>query len=79
MSIIIPTINNTPAITGKNATDYEKFVVVDTAGSIVEAGKVVYSLDMVKDDNLQTKANFLAELFELVNMEFKVREARTGN
>ncbi len=79
MPITIPSITNTtPAITGKNASDYEKFVVVDTAGSLTEAGRVVYSLDLVKDDTLQAKANFLEELFALVGMEFKVREARTA-
>ena len=78
MSITIPSITNTqPATTGKNANDYEKFVVVDTAGSLTEAGRVVYTLDLIKDDTLQTKANFLEELFALVGMEFKVREART--
>ncbi|MCK5848502.1 MAG: hypothetical protein KAH01_04835 [Caldisericia bacterium] len=75
--ITLPSVNTAPAITGKNASDYEKFVVVDTNGSLVEAGKVVYSLDLVKDDTLQNKANFLSELFELVGMDFKVRETRT--
>ena len=77
MPINIPSINTAPTVTGKNASDYEKFVVVDTNGSIVEAGQVAYSLDLVKDDSLQAKANFLSELFALVGMEFKVREART--
>jgi hypothetical protein len=77
MPIVIPSITTPTAPTGKNASDYEKFVVVDTKGSLVEAGKVAYSLDLVKDANMQAKANFLAELFALVGMEFKVREART--
>lgn len=76
MSINIPSINTATTTMGKNASDYEKFVIVDTAGSIVEAGQVAYSLDLVKDDSLQNKADFLSELFALVNMEFKVREAR---
>ena len=79
MPIVIPSITNvaTPAPTGKTANDYEKFVVVDTAGSLTEAGRVAYSIDLIKDDTLQAKANFLDELFGLVGMEFKVREART--
>lgn len=76
MSINIPSINTAPTNIGKNASDYEKFVIVDTAGSLVDAGSVAYSLDLVKDDSLQAKADFLKDLFDVVGMEFKVREAR---
>ena len=76
MAIIIPSVT-TPAVTGKSATDYEKFVVVDTAGSLVEKDRVAYAIDLIKDDNMQAKANFLQELFSLVGMEFKVKEANT--
>lgn len=78
MAITIPSITTPATVTGKNASDYEKFVVVDTNGSLTEAGRVVYSLDLVKDDTMQPKADFLQELFQLVGMEFKVREARTA-
>jgi len=78
MPITIPSVtNSTPAVTGKNVADYEKFVVVDVKGSLTEAGRVAYSIDLIKDDTLQGRANFLEELFALVGMEFKVREART--
>ena len=78
MAITIPSITNTQqAPTGKNANDYEKFVVIDTNGSLTEAGRVAYSLDLIKDDTLQAKANFLEELFALVGMSFEVRQSRT--
>ena len=80
MSIDIPNVTATAPATpiGKNAQDYEKFVVVDTTGSLVDAGQVAYGIDLVKDDTLQNRANFLEELFGLVGMEFKVREARAN-
>ena len=79
MPITIPSITNTAsAPTGKNVADYEKFVVVDTSGSLTEAGRVAYSIDLIKDDTLQGRAKFLEELFGQVGMEFKVREARTA-
>lgn len=61
---------------GANKADYEKFVVVDTKGHLGSKGDVVYSLDLVKDTNLQVRADFLEGLFQAVEMEFKVREAR---
>ena len=76
MSIQIPNITPTAPV-GKNAQDYEKFVVVDTNGSLVDAGQVAYGIDLVKDGTLQNRADFLQELFGLVGMEFKVRESRT--
>ena len=76
MSINIPNVQPTTTI-GKDAKDYEKFVVVDTNGSLVGAGEVAYGIDLIKDDTLQNRADFLQELFSLVGMEFKVRESRT--
>ena len=77
MSIQIPNVQPTSTV-GKNAQDYEKFVVVDTNGSLVDAGQVAYGIDLVKDDTLQNRADFLQELFSLVGMEFKVRESRAN-
>jgi len=78
MPITIPSVTNSaPAVTGKTVADYEKFVVVDVQGSLTEAGRVAYNIDLIKDDTLQTRANFLEELFALVGMEFKVRASRT--
>ncbi len=77
MSIQIPNVQPSTTV-GKNAQDYEKFVVVDTAGALVDAGQVAYGIDLVKDDTLQNRADFLQELFSLVGMEFKVRESRAN-
>ena len=77
MSIQIPNVQPTSTV-GKNAQAYEKFVVVDTNGSLVDAGQVAYGIDLVKDDTLQNRADFLQELFSLVGMEFKVRESRAN-
>ena len=74
-TITLPSVAN--KATGKSANDYEKFVVVDTNGSLTEKGRVVYSIDLLKDETLEPKAKFLEELFQLVGMEFKVRESRT--
>ena len=44
MSIQLPNVQ--PATTvGKDAKDYEKFVVVDTNGSLVGQGEVAYGID----------------------------------
>ena len=74
MSIEIPNIK--PTQVGKKADDYEKFVVVDTNGRLVGAGEVAYGIDLVKDQTLQNRADFLQLLFQAVDMEFKVRESR---
>ena len=77
MSIEIPNVTATSTrTTGSNVNDYEKFVVVDTNGALVDAGQVAYGIDLIKDDTLQNRADFLQGLFELVGMDFKVREAR---
>ena len=77
MSIQLPNVQPTTTV-GKDAKDYEKFVVVDTNGALVGTGEVAYGIDLIKDDTLQNRADFLAELFALVGMEFKVRESRAN-
>lgn len=61
---------------GANKADYEKFVVVDTNGVLVDKGQVAYAMDLIKDENIQNRANFLEELFGAVGMDFKVRETQ---
>lgn len=73
MSMNIPTAKTQTERKGANKADYEKFVVVDTYGHLVEEGQVAYSIDLIKDDNMKERAEFLESLFGAVEMEFKVR------
>ncbi len=73
-TIQVPTTNG--STNGSNATDYEKYVVVDTNGALVGEGQVAYSIDLIKDDTQANRADFLVQLFNAVGMEFKERTPR---
>lgn len=76
-TVQLPTDNTTNANIklGQNKDDYKKFVIVDTAGSLVEKGQVLQGFDIIKDENLEAKEQFFKEMFAMFGFEFKERES----
>ena len=76
----IPTINIPTSASakkfGQNSEDYNKYVVIDTKGVLVDAGQVVIGFDLLKDDAEEGIKGFIGELFTAVGMTVEERTGR---
>ena len=75
-TINIPTAGQTTKKFGQNTDDYNKYVVIDTKGVLVDNGQVVIGFDLLKDDAEEGIKTFVADLFSAVGMTLEERTGR---
>ena len=75
-NLTIPVAGTTAKKFGQNTEDYNKYVVIDTKGVLLESGQVVLGFDLLKDGAEAGLRDFLKSLFDTVGFNLELRTGR---